>query len=380
MPVWADSQAAVSHCAYCDGPIRSEPLWGHSRDSGQRLVYCCYGCRLLGEGGAKPGPWLSESVSSWFKIAVGALIAGQAMLLGLAINLNPPSGPTRWLLHLALLLSSLVVCGILGRPLAQSVGTSIRGRAITIDLLFLMGVLGAFVASMHSTITGHGAVYYEVVAVLLTVYATGKTLGAQSRARAFAESRRLQDTFDSCNRLGNQDTTETVKAATIQRGDRVLVRAGDPIPVDGRIIQGQAFVRETPLTGEPYPVVRREGDLVLAGSYSEDGPLVVEASVAGAHRQLDGLLNTLAEARDVPSPAQSQADRIVRWFLPLVTTIAAGTFVYWIFHEGFSAGLFNSMAVLLVACPCAMGLATPLALWNAIAVLASRGLVVRNGH
>jgi heavy metal translocating P-type ATPase len=334
---------------------------------------------VLDESGRKPVNSSDSPSTPWFKVGVGAAIAGQSMVLGLAVNLARPEEVARLLLHAVLVLSALAVFALLGWPLVRSAWESLRRRRVTIEFLFLVGIVGAFTASLHSTLTGLGAVYYEVVAVLLTVYTAGKTLGAQSRTRAFAEARRLRETFDTCRLVQPDGRTVEVPAAQIQPGDRVQVFAGEAIPIDGRIERGEAFVRETPLTGEPFPVVRRVGDAVFAGSYSEDGELAIVATASGTQRRLDGLLAQVEGARDVPSQLQAQADRIVRWFLPLVLVVAAGTFVFWTVRLGWAVGLFNAMAVLLVACPCAMGLATPAGLWSALAALASRGFVARGG-
>ena len=366
--------AKGSHCAYCDAPLDAPD---HAAPS--KPHYCCYGCRVLGETRQRPFDLTSAKGTPWFKIAVCAVLAGQAMLLDLAINLAPPEGGARWLLHAALLLSSLGVVAILGRTLLESAWTELRQRRVTIELLFLAGIAGALGASLHSSLTGTGAVYYEVVGVLLVVYSVGKTLGAQSRARALAEARHLHRTFDTCQKIEADGSLSILPVAQIFPGDQVLVRAGEPIPIDGRVVQGQAFVCETPLTGEPYPVVRRPGDSVLAGAYSEDGELRISATVPGTERQLDGLLALLNAARERPCRLQTQADRIVRWFLPLTLVVSVATFAFWTWHSGGSAGLFNALAVLLVACPCAMGLATPVALWSGLAALAARGLVLRSG-
>ncbi|MBU6402374.1 MAG: cation-translocating P-type ATPase, partial [Verrucomicrobia bacterium] len=357
----------------------AEPLVGQARQDGSHRRYCCYGCRLLGESGQKTLAEMPAAETTWFKIGVGAVIAGQAMLLGLAVNLAAPTGSTRLLLHAALILSALAVFAILGVPLWRAALDSLGRRQITIELLFLAGVVGAFGASLHSTLTGFGAVYYEVVAILLTVYTVGKTLGARSRARALAESRKLQDAFDACRILRSDGSVVTRRAVEVKPGDRIQVFAGEAIPIDGRVVRGAAFIRETPLTGEPFPVVRRDGDEVFAGSYSEDGELVIEATTRGNQRRLDGLLAMVTTARDVPSAIQAEADRLVRWFLPLVLVVALGTFGFWTVRQGFTVGLFNALAVLLVACPCAMGLATPVGLWNGLASLAARGLVPRHG-
>lgn len=364
----AEPSAQRPHCEYCDAPLPASAA-----------KYCCYGCRVLGEAGHKPVAQPEAPNAPWFKIAVVAVLAGQAMLLGLAANLTVPDGDARWLLHVALILSSVAALAILGRPLLQSVIEDIRCRRVSIEMFFLIGIAGAFVASLQSTFTGVGAIYYEVVAALLTVYSVGRTLGAQSRARALAETRHLVHTFETCQKIGEDGAVSTTRVAEIRPGNEVRVLPGEPIPVDGRIVRGQAFVCETPLTGEPFPVVRREGDAVLAGSYSEDGELRIAATAAGNARRLDILLAALETAREKPCRIQAQADRIVSWFLPLVLLVSAVTFAAWTWWSGWSVGLFNALAVLVVACPCAMGLATPVALWNALAAFAARGLVVRGG-
>ncbi|MCX6898125.1 MAG: cation-translocating P-type ATPase [Verrucomicrobia bacterium] len=361
------------HCAYCDAPLPPDAAQSHG------AKYCCYGCRVLGEAGRKPVAQPEIPSAPWFKIAVVVVLAGQAMLLGLAANLSEPAGDARWLMHAALMLSSFAALAILGRPLLQSTVADIKQRRVSIELFFLIGIAGALGASIHSTITGVGAIYYEVVAVLLTVYSVGRTLGAQSRARALAETRHLVHTFETCQKIGPDGAIVPTRVAEIRPGDQVRVLPGEPIPVDGRIVYGQAFVCETPLTGEPFPVVRRTGDAVLAGSYSEDGELRIAATVAGNARRLDILLAALESAREKPCRLQAQADHVVRWFLPLVLLASAGTFAAWTWWSGWPVGLFNALAVLVVACPCAMGLATPVALWNALAAFAARGLVVRGG-
>jgi heavy metal translocating P-type ATPase len=367
--------SAQARCAYCDAPLPDTDI----KPAANGLRYCCYGCRVLGEAAHHPVTLPMAKGSPWFKIAVSAVLAGQAMLLGLAVNLTPPAGNAHWLLHATLMLSSFAALAILGRPLLESAVEEIRHRRVSIELLFLAGIGGALAASLYSTLSGIGAVYYEVVAVLLTVYSVGRTLGAQSRARALAETRHLQRTFETCQKIALDGSIVRVRVVEISSGDRVRILPSEPIPIDGRIVQGQAFVCETPLTGEPFPVVRRPGDAVFAGSYSEDGELRIEATTSGTARRLDGLLRALESASERPCRTQAQADKIVRWFLPLVLSVSVAAFIFWTWRAGWPVGLFNALAVLLVACPCAMGLATPIALWSGLAALAARGLVVRGG-
>jgi heavy metal translocating P-type ATPase len=313
-------------------------------------------------------------------LGIGTAIAGQAMMLGLALNLSPAEGAAHWLLHGTLLLSTAAVVGLLGGPLLQTAWENVRRRALSVEFLFLSGIMGALGISLSATFVGRGAVYYEVVAVLLTVYALGRTLGAQSKARAVAESRQLRTAFDQCRRLGSDGTSKVCHVTEIEPGDRVAVLAGEAVPIDGRIMVGEAFVRETPLSGEPFPVVRRVGDVVLAGSFCEDAPLQIEAATSGRNRRLDAILAHTDSLQDSVSSLQAEADRLVRWFLPIVLVVTLTTLVVWGVKADWTAGLLNALAVLLVACPCAMGLATPVGIWRALAILASRGLVARSAE
>ncbi len=305
------------------------------------------------------------------------------MLLGFAVNLTPPTGTIRTVLHAALAGSAVLVLGVLGWPLWRASWECVCRRRITVELMFLAGIVGAFGASVFSSFTGIGAVYYEVVAVLLVVYTIGKTLTARARERALAETARLRDTFDVGRRVGPDGAVELGPVAAIETGDRVRVYPGEPVPVDGRILTGTSFVRETPLTGEPHAVVRRPGDRILAGSWAEDGELDLQATAPGRARQLDELLHWVERARSETADGATGGmrplvDRLTTWFLPSVMTIALATFAFWGWRGEWAHGLFNSLAVLLVACPCALGLAAPLAQWNALATLAARGVACRS--
>ncbi len=366
-----------NRCGYCAAPLPAEALSTPQNSS----LFCCYGCRILGEHPAHfqdPNRVVTldgSGSSPWFRIGLGAVIASQTMVYGFALNLSQPDGSIRLLLHGALMASALAVGAILGWPLARASWDCACRRTVGVEYLFLSGVLGAFAASVWSSITEIGAVYYEVVAVLLTVYTAGKSLTATARRKALAETDRLRQTFASARREDGRQ----VPVTEIIAGDCLLVRPGEPISVDGKVLSGTAFVRESPLTGEPGPVVKRLGDTVLAGSFSEDGELRIEALIDGRSRRIDRLLDQMESARGslLATQAQGEADRLAAWFLPIVLLTSIGTFIFWGLQGNWRPGLFHSLSVLLVACPCALGLATPLGLWQALATLAAHGVVVR---
>ncbi len=316
----------------------------------------------------------------WFRLAVAGLVAGQSMVFGLAVNISPPAGTARLIIHLVLAVSAVVVFLLAGLPIWHSAVAALARGKVVIEQLFLLGIAGAFGASVHSTITGFGHIYYEVVAILVAIYTFGKLVGQQRRSAALEAARSLAGEFDRCERLKADGETETVRAGDVAAGDRLVVRAGGAIPVDGVIVDGVGFVQETALTGEPFPVVKRPGDSVLAGCFSVDGCFFIRSSVAGNARRLDALIASVREAQERPSDLQREADRIVAWFLPSVVVISAATFAFWTWRENWIAGLFNALAVVVVACPCSMGLATPVGIWSALGALAERGVIPRDSN
>ncbi len=310
---------------------------------------------------------------------MGACVAGQSMLFGLAANTGHPEGTVRWAIHGALAGSALVVLWLLGRPLFREACACAGQGRWAVEWLFLLGIGGALAASVHATFTGVGAVYYDVVAVLLTVYASGKALTAAARSRAMQESQRLAAVFGTAKLI--RDGGEVlVPVGQLEEGDRIRVPIGGSIPVDGRVVAGVSHVHEGLLSGELMPVVRRVGDSVLAGGITVDGFLELEVGPAGGRRRLDRVLQALQEARAdlADTAAQRMTDRITRWFLPFVLVVAAATAAGWGLRGDWSRAVYHALSVILVACPCALGLATPLALWNGLALLAARGISLRS--
>lgn len=332
-----------------------------SRDA-QTLSGCC----------AVPGP---SDAGTWMRLAVATLIAAQSMTFGLAINLSPPEGGTRWVLHTLLALSAVGVFALTGLPLWQAAWRALRRGKLVFEQLFLAGIFGAFFASLQCTLTGTGHVYYEVVAILLAIFTLGRLIGEKYRRTAGEAMDRMQNVFDHCDRVLPDGSLRTIPVAEVRRGDPIRVAVGGAVPVDGMVMEGTGFVRETALSGEPFPTVKRPGDPVRAGSFSLDAALTVLSTASGRNRELDSLVATVREAGKNPSTLQREADRIVAWFLPTVMGTVVVTFLYWTSRVGWQEALFYGLAVLVVACPCSMGLATPLGIRAALTTLARRGLL-----
>jgi len=329
---------------------------------------------------AEPGMQADQRLldRGWLKIGAGLAVAAQAMVFSLAVNLSEVDNVWAYaVVHGILLSAALATLYFLGGDLVRSAWESLRARKISIDLLFLVTLAGALGGSLISTFTRTGSVYYEVVAVLIVVHTAGKMLGARSRVSALRAVDRTREKFDLCIVVGADGKTRPVRVADLEPQAIVRVAPGAAIAVDGEIVSGRGYVQETSMTGEWQPVSRGEGERVLAGTYSVDGSFDIRATTGP--RKLDAILGAVERARVAPSRLQAQADRLMAWFLPLVVGVSVATFVFWWFHAPWDRVLFNAMAVLLVACPCAMGLATPVAVWGGLARLAQLGLVARTG-
>ena len=372
-----------SQCEECGGPLGSAGLRGRAWP--HRLVanYCCYGCLSLGEHARQQGSGSHEASnlgSLGFRLGIALVIAGQSTIFGLALNLHDdvPSS-VRSLVQWLIFGSTLFVFALLGGPLLRTAWGETRRVRLTIEALFLLTMIGALAASLQAQLTGRGKIYFEVVSILLVVYTLGKLVGARSRSKVLAASRAWSGHLETCRRIEANEAL-MVPVSAIAPGDCIEVFAGETIPVDGVIREGVGFVSEAPVSGEPFAVVRKPGDSVLAGTASFDATFRIEATSRGKHRHIDRILAVVDRAREAPLSLQSHADRLAGWFVPLVIVVAVGTFVYWTSFtaHGWEVGLFNAMAVLLVSCPCAIGLATPIAVWSALGRLAERGLIVHS--
>lgn len=325
---------------------------------------------------------------TWFRVGLALAFAGQGMVFGLGYNLAleaedvPAFGSSvYWALHGGLIFSAMAVMALLGYPLIRSTLLALKAKQWTVEPLFLLTATGAMVASLLSTFQGEGSVYYEVVGLVLVIYTVGRKVGATKRTRAMALTRQWQNSLAWVHLetpLGNR---QRVSIDTLDKGSVAVVFPEEIVTVDGRVVEGKAAVIETVATGELRPVVKEVGDLVYAGSHVIDAVLKITPVFQSEGRLIDQILRNVDAAAACPSRFQSEADTLMRWFIPGVMAASLLTFAgWWVSGLVWSAALFHSMAVLLVACPCALGLATPIAVWNGLLALSKRGLVSRDGR
>ncbi|MBN2691505.1 MAG: copper-translocating P-type ATPase [Burkholderiaceae bacterium] len=225
-------------------------------------------------------------------------------------------------------------------------------------------------------------VYFDSAAVVVAVILAGKYLEELAKGRASTAIHKLLGLqAKQATQFDAHGAEQQVSVSALQIGDRVLVRPGERLPVDGRVLEGDSHVDESMLTGEPLPVRRHAGDAVVGGTVNAEGRLVIEATALGANTVLAQIVRLVENAQTGKLPVQRVADRVVAIFTPVVLLIAAASFAAWLLLTGdLSAALVAAVAVLVVACPCAMGLATPAAILVGSSRAAEMGVLFRKGE
>lgn len=331
--------------------------------------------------------WLSAAVTlPLFLVAMGDLIPGQPF--------ERIAGP-RVLAWLQLVLATPVV--LYGaQPFFVRAWQSVVSRHFNMFTLVGLGVGVAFVYSVVATLipgafpdsfrgsSGEVAVYFEAAAVIVTLVLLGQVLELRARNQTGAAIKALLGLAPkTTERLGADGNTETISICHVRVGDRLLVRPGEKIPVDGVVVDGASTVDESMVTGEPMPVEKREGEAVVGATVNGTGSLTIRAEHVGSETLLARIVTMVAEAQRSRAPIQRLADVAAAYFVPAVIGISVATFVAWSIYgpePRISYAIVNAVAVLIIACPCALGLATPMSIMVAAGRGAAAGVLFRNAE
>lgn len=252
------------------------------------------------------------------------------------------------------------------------------------DALVALGAGAAFGFSAFSVLAPGvlppAGVYFEAAAVIVTLILMGRWLEARAKGRTGESVRRLMGLRpDTAERLSDDGSTEVLPVADVQAGDVLRVRPGGRIPVDGVVVDGHGHVDESMLTGEPVPVLKKEGDLVTGGTLTTTGTIALRATHVGEDTVLARIAALTREAQAARLPVEALVNRITAWFVPVVLAIAAGTFAIWWMFAGLAPAVVSGVAVLIIACPCAMGLATPMSVMVGTGRAAELGILFHRG-
>ena len=282
-----------------------------------------------------------------------------------------------------------------GWPFFQRGWTSLVNRRLNMFTLIALGTGVAYAFSLVATLApeafpsafrAHGLVpvYFEAAAVIVTLVLLGQVLELRARAATSGAIRALLDLAPpTARRLGDDGSERDVPLEEVQAGDRLRVRPGEKVPVDGVVAEGSSAVDESMVTGEPVPVKKAPGDPVTGGTVNGAGGFVMRAERVGSDTLLAQIVGMVREAQRSRAPIQRLADLVASWFVPAVLVVAAASFLVWLLvgpSPAFSHALLSAIAVLIIACPCALGLATPMSIMVGTGRGARAGVLVKNAE
>jgi Cu+-exporting ATPase len=260
---------------------------------------------------------------------------------------------------------------------------SLRAGAASMDVLVALGTTAAYALSLYALATegAHAETYFEAGATVIALVRLGRLLEARARRRTSAAIRALARLRPDTARVLRDGVAIEVKLDAVRPGDVVVIRPGERVPVDGVVRTGESEADESHLTGESLPVAKAPGDRVTGGAINGGGLLEVEATAVGPETVLARMIRLVEDAQAAKPPIQRQVDRVAAVFVPVVVAIAAVTAVGWLVAgAGLDAAVLRAVGVLVIACPCALGLATPTAIMVATGVAAQRGILIKDAE
>jgi P-type Cu+ transporter len=351
--------------------------------------------RTVDAGQAEQNPELTDmSRRFWFAAALTVplvIVAMGDMLPGRPVS-HLFSMRTRTLVELVL---ATPVCLWSAWPFYVRAVQSVKNRSLNMFTLIGLGVSVAYVYSVIAALFpdifpasfrehGEVGVYFEAAAVIVTLILLGQVIELRARSQTSQAIKKLLGMqATTARRLADDGTEADIPLDAVQAGDRLRVRPGEKIPVDGVVLEGASSVDESMVTGEPIPAEKHEGDRVIGSTINNTGGLVMRAEKVGAETLLSRIVAMVAEAQRTRAPIQKLADIIAGYFVPVVVVIAIITFIVWSVagpEPRMAYALINAIAVLIIACPCALGLATPMSIMVATGKGAGAGILFKNAE
>lgn len=339
-----------------------------------------------------------ELIDFLHRLKVGALFTIPLFILSMGAHVGLPVHDwfgARGSQFVELLLAAPVVLWC-GQPFFKRGLASLRNRSPNMWTLIALGTGAAFLYSLAAvaapglfpeTMRGHGGtvpVYFEAAAVIIVLVLLGQVLELRARARTGDALRALMNlTPKTALRVLPNGTEREVLLANILHGDQIRIRPGAAIPVDGVIVSGHSAIDESLLSGEPLPVDKVEGDEVTGGTINTSGSFVMQARAVGSETVLSRIVAMVSEAQRSRAPLQNLADRVARYFVPAVVAVAVLAFLAWLWlgpEPRLAHAIVAAVSVLIIACPCALGLATPISVMVATGRGAREGVLIRNAQ
>ncbi|MBT3463715.1 heavy metal translocating P-type ATPase, partial [archaeon] len=269
-----------------------------------------------------------------------------------------------------------------GWPMYKSAWNALKGFSANMDTLIVMGTSAAYFYSVYALVSGQGHVYFEASAVLITIVVFGRLLEAKAKGKTSEAIKRLIGLKPKTAIVLRDGKELEINVDDVVLGDILIVKPGEKLPVDGIIVEGHTSIDESMVTGESMPVEKKKGDTVVGATINKHGSFQFKATKVGANTTISQIIKLIEDAQGSKAPIQRFADNVAAYFVPGVLTIALITFFTWYLYIGkdFRFSLIASVAVLVIACPCALGLATPTAIMVGTGKGAKNGILIKGGE
>jgi P-type Cu+ transporter len=365
--------------------------WSAVRGAIERAGYDYLGVYLEEAGDPAEAARLKEIGGLKRKVAAGAVLS--VLIMAGTMQHSFPvlhAVPRQVMLYILLVLTAPAVFWV-GDSFLKGALKAARQKTADMNTLVAVGSLSSYVYSALATIFPHffsvsgrePPVYFDGAAMIVTLVLLGRLLELKARGRTSEAIKKLMKLTPKTARVIRQGAEMDIPVEEVLRGDLIVVRPGDRIPTDGTAVSGESSVNESMLTGESMPVSKKPGDEVFAGTINQSGSFIFKATRVGAETSVASIIRLVEEAQGSKAPIQNYADKVASIFVPAVIGIAVFTFIIWYFAVPghiLSRAVLNFVSVLIVSCPCAMGLATPTAVMVGTGLGAENGILIKGGE
>lgn len=322
-----------------------------------------------------------EKRESLFRIGFAGFAAMNMMWISIALWTGAARDETRDFFHYAGFALATPTLLFSGLPFFKGAWSGLKRLHLTMDLPIAIGALATYLYSSYITIMkpAVGEVYFETVVIFLFIILVGRHLEMSSRNKALNATSRLMELQPKSASVIREGKEEMVSIRAVKPGDLVIIRPGERVSVDGTVVHGESQVDESIITGESRPVNKRPDDNVVSGSLNGNGSITVRVRCGTKDTLLSKMARLIEDAQGSRAPIQRVSDRIVPWFVGITIFFAAATFFYWL-PGGIETAIITATSVLIITCPCALGLATPVAVTWAAGLGARHGILIKSGE
>jgi len=371
--------SSSSLCSHCQLPVRN---YVQRREvNGETHEFCCYGCCLayLVNHGSR-----EEPVAAWLliRLGIGAFLAMNIMLFSLMLYSGSVTTLSDQLLqgiHILLWILATPVVFFVGGPFINGAWQAARRGKVTADTLVSLGTLGAYGYSVFQILAGGKVVYFDTATMVVVLFTVGRYLEAVARVRTTRSLIPMLEAERAKAKVINHGQESEKPVVSITPDTIVRVSPGERIPVDGVVVEGHSSCNEEVLTGQNTDTAKQPGSTVYAGSINKNGQLMIRATTSGQDTRWVQISRQLRETLAHKTLVGRLVDQISAVFVFAVLILAIGTVYYWSNHTSFDQALMSGLAVLVVACPCALGLAAPLAATLGLGQATKHGVMLREG-